>query len=45
MFDRTENSVEIIDGQLLHNGNSLLFSLYFTNLLLFYKVSNSTVKL
>lgn len=47
MFGRTENSVEIIDGQLLHNGNSLYWevSWYFTNLLLFYKVSNSRVKL
>lgn len=45
MFGRTENSVEIIDGQLLHNGNYFLLSLYFTNFLLFYKVSNSRVKL
>ena len=45
MFGRTENSVEIIDGQLLHNGNYLLFSLYFTNLLLLYNISNSRVKL
>lgn len=35
MFGRTENSVEIIDGQLLHNGNSLLLG----SKLVFYQLT------